>query len=316
MNIGLIDVDGHNGYPNYALMKISAYHKVYGDNVEWANPLFGCYDKVCASKVFTFTPDFTDVYDCTIERGGTGYDLRKDLPTEIDRLQPDYSIYPQIDNKTAYGFITRGCPNKCSFCVVPKKEGRIRPYMDIDEITQGGRRPKVHLMDNNSLACDFGIEQLVKIVDKGYRVDYNQAIDSRLITPEVADLLARVHWLEPIKFGCDSPKQIETCERAMSLIDSCCEKIGRKPRNYLLFTIIMGDVHECYERISHFKAFSRVRVHAQPMREFNNPRQFIPQWQKDMARWADRKEFWRSCDFKDFEPRKGFKCKQYFDNQQ
>lgn len=316
MNIGLIDVDGHNGYPNYALMKISAYHKAQGDSVEWANPLFGRYDKVYASKVFTFTPDFTDVYDCPIERGGTGYDLHKELPQEIDRLQPDYSIYPQIDDKTAYGFLTRGCPNKCSFCVVPKKEGVIRPYMDIDEIAMGGGRNKIHLMDNNSLACDYGIEQLVKIVDKGYKIDYNQAIDSRLITPEIAELLAKTHWLEPIKFGCDSPKQIETCERAMALIDSYCEKIGRKPRNYLLFTIIMGDINECYERISHFKQFKRVRVHAQPMREFNNPRQIIPQWQKDMARWADRKELWRACDFKDFEPRKGFKCKQYFDNQQ
>lgn len=204
-NIGLIAVDSHL-YPNLPLGKIAAYHKSLGDSVEWANPMFGNYDKVFMSKIFTFTPDCMDAYDCPVERGGTGYDLHKDLPPEIDRLQPDYSIFPFVDDKTAYGFLTRGCPNKCSFCVVPKKEGGIRPYMDIDEITQGGRRPKVHLMDNNSLACDYGIEQLVKIVDKGYRVDYNQAIDSRLITPDVAELLAQVHWLEPIKFGCDSPK--------------------------------------------------------------------------------------------------------------
>lgn len=314
MNIGLIDVDGHNGYPNLALMKISAFHKAQGDNVEWANPLFGDYDRVYKSKVFTFTPDNNDIYDCEIIRRGTGYDLRKELPTEIDRLQPDYSIYPQIDDKTAYGFATRGCPNKCSFCIVPRKEGAIRPYMDIDEIAQGGHRPKVHLMDNNSLACDYGIEQLKKIVDRGYRIDYKQAIDSRLITPDIADLLARVHWLEPIKFGCDSPRQIQTCERVMALIDRCCEKIGRKPRNYLLFTIIMGDINECYERITYWRKFPRVRVHAQPMREFNNPQQVIPQWQRDMARWADRKEFYRSIDFKDFMPRKGFKCEQYFFN--
>lgn len=310
-NIGLVAVDSHH-YPNLPLGKIAAYHKSIGDTVEWANPMFGNYDKVFMSKIFTFTPDCMDIYGCPVERGGSGYDLHKDLPSEIDRLQPDYSLFPFVDDKTAYGFLTRGCPNKCSFCVVLRKEGGIRPYMDIDEITQGGRRPKVHLMDNNSLACDYGIEQLVKIIDKGYRVDYNQAIDSRLITPEVAELLAQAHWLEPIKFGCDSPKQIETSERAMSLIDGCCEKIGRKPRNYLLFTIIMGDINECYERISHFRQYPRVRVHAQPMREFNNPRQTIPQWQKDMARWADRKELYRTCDFKEFQPRKNFFCREYF----
>lgn len=307
MNIGLIDVDGHN-FPNLALGKIAAYHRSIGDSVEWANPLFGNYDRVYKSKVFTFTPDCMDIYNCEVVKGGTDYDYTTKLPDYIDRLQLDYSIYPNIDSKTAYGFLTRGCPNKCSFCVVPRKEGMIRPYMDIEEITQGGRRNKVHLMDNNSLACDYGIEQLKKIVDKGYRVDYNQAIDSRLITPEVAQLLAKVHWLEPIKFGCDSAKQIGTCERAMALIDSYCET----PRSYMLFTIIMGDINECYDRISHFRQYPRVRVHAQPMREFDNPRQIIPQWQRDMARWADRKELYTTCDFKDFQPRKGFTCSEYF----
>ena len=56
MNIGLIDVDGHN-FPNFALMRASAYYKTKGDQVEWATP-FNRYDKVMASKVFTFTPDF------------------------------------------------------------------------------------------------------------------------------------------------------------------------------------------------------------------------------------------------------------------
>lgn len=188
--------------------------------------------------------------------------------------------------------------------VVPRKEGGIKSYMDVDEISMDGRRPKLILMDNNALASDFGIAQLEKIVSRGYRVDYNQAIDSRLITPDIAQLLAKVRWLAPIKFGCDSPKQIETCERAMTLIDS----YAKTPRSYLLFTIIMGDMQECYERISHFKTFRRVRVHAQPMREFDNPHQIIPQWQKDMARWADRKELYRSIDFKEFQPRKGFTC--------
>ena len=57
MRIGLVDVDGHN-FPNIALMKLSAWHKRRGDTVEFADPAARRYDKVLASKVFTFTPDY------------------------------------------------------------------------------------------------------------------------------------------------------------------------------------------------------------------------------------------------------------------
>jgi len=307
MNIGLIDVDGHN-FPNLALMKLSAWHRAQGDSVEWADPMFGDYDRVYVSKVFTFTPDFTDCYNCGIVKGGTGYDLHKELPTEIDRLQPDYTIYPQIDDKTAYGFLTRGCPNRCKWCIVPVKEGKVRPYMDIDEITQGSRRTNVILMDNNILACDYGLEQIEKIIKRGYRVDFNQALDARLVTDEIAKMLANVRWLCPIRFGCDTPKQIAECEKVMKMIDSHCDT----PRSYLMYAMIGSDMLEAYERLSYFRDNKRVRVVAQPFRDFNNPKQVIPQWQRDMARWAMRREFWTTVDFKDFSPRKGFVCGEYF----
>jgi len=93
MKIGLIDVDGHN-YPNFALMKISAYHKGLGHTVEWAD-YFNEYDVVYMSKVFTFTPDYpTALRAKKIIRGGTGYDLKSKLPDEIENMKViDYSIY-------------------------------------------------------------------------------------------------------------------------------------------------------------------------------------------------------------------------------
>lgn len=137
MRIGLVSVDSK--IINYALAKISAYHKSKGDVVEWADPMFGEYDIVYQSKIFTFTPDDTNVYNTKeIERGGTGYSITSQLPPEIDRLQPDYSLYPEIDDKTAYGFLTRGCSNSCKWCVVPQKEGMVKPYMNVDEISMGG----------------------------------------------------------------------------------------------------------------------------------------------------------------------------------
>lgn len=310
--IGLIDVDGGK-FPNLALMKLSSYHKAHGDSVEWADPMFGNYDRVYASKIFTFTTDFTDIYNCEIVRGGTGYDLHAVLPSEIDRLQPDYSIYPQVDKRTAYGFLTRGCPNKCRWCIVPIKEGNVHPYMDIDEITLGGQRPNVVLMDNNILACDYGIEQLVKIADKGYRIDLNQGNSARLVTEDVAEIFARIRWIgSMIRFAADTPRQLAEVDAAMARIDKHREALGKKPANYLVYTMIDGDINECYDRLMYFRGNKRMRIVAQPFRDFNNHKQIIPQWQKDMAHWANRRELWSSCDFKDLSPRKGFTCRKYF----
>lgn len=83
MKIGLVDVDGHR-FPNLALMKISAWHKNYGDTVEWAGSLEH-YDVVYMAKVFTFTPDDIQSYQADeIVKGGTGYDLISKLPNEIE----------------------------------------------------------------------------------------------------------------------------------------------------------------------------------------------------------------------------------------
>lgn len=326
MKIGLVDVDGHAKkkkwgatiYPNLALAKIARYWRNRGGQISWASPMEH-YDIVYMSKVFNFSPDDTYIYDAdTIIKGGTGYDPLSQLPDEIDRLQPDYSIYPNIPKDTAYGFLTRGCPNKCRWCVVPKKEGAIRPYMDVDEIAIEGRR-KLVLMDNNILAAgDYCIQQLQKIIERGYRVDFNQALDARLVTDEIAQLLAKVKWLDNnrIRFGCDTHGQIAECERAMNRIN----RYGFTG-HYFLYTMLTSDFKECYERITYWwhrtqetRASHQGRYvypHAQPYRDPNNPHHIIPQWQKDMAGWVNKKAHFVAHSFEEFEPRKGFRCREY-----
>ena len=224
MNIGLIDVDGHakvkkwgaTVYPNLALCKIAAYHRAKGDHVEWAT-MFTHYDILYVARIFNFSEDDQFVYDADrVIRGGTGYDVTSKLPEEIDRTQPDYSIYPAVPSDVAYGFLTRGCPNRCHWCVVPRKEGDIRPYMDVDDIATPARR-KLVLMDNNILAAgDYCTEQLQKIILRGYSVDFNQALDARLVNEQNASLLAKIRWTENrIRFGCDTTAQIAECERAI-----------------------------------------------------------------------------------------------------
>ena len=311
MKIGLIDVDGHN-FPNLALMKLSAWHKSMGDTVEWYD-IFGEYDRVYMSKVFTHTADYGLAIPNAKEiiKGGTGYDLTSKLPTEAEKIVPDYSLYPYIDRKTAYGFLTRGCIRKCPWCIVPKKEGYVYPYQDVDELAVDGRTNLV-LMDNNILAAgDYGMEQLRKIRERGYRIDFNQAMDARLVTDEVAELLAGIKWLKYIRFGCDTAGQVKECERAIERIQG----YGYTGA-FFLYTILRGDINECYKRVSYWKQprfGGRVRPFGQPELDFSHVHQDIPQWQKDMAHWADKKTCYFGCDFKEFMPRKdGFVCNQYF----
>lgn len=162
MRIGLHDAEQeymkHKTFPNYALMKISAYHKARGDSVEWWSPMCH-YDRVYSSKVFDFTPENLYLPPDTI-RGGTGYDdipLNQQLPPEIDAAFPDYSIYPECDY--AIGYLTRGCPNHCPWCVVPEKEGGIKPYREWKQVVRPDTN-KLVLMDNNILASEYGISQL------------------------------------------------------------------------------------------------------------------------------------------------------------
>ena len=194
MRIALVDVDGHN-CPNLALMKLSAWHKAQGDAVEWYSPLFSKPDRIYASKVFTFTPDFTDYAagDPEPVRGGTGYDPAVRLPDEVERTLPDYSIYP--DWTSSLGFLTRGCIRNCPWCIVPEKEGALKVVGDIERIAAGRR--EVVLLDNNFLAApdDYIREQLTKAARMGIRLDFNQGLDARLMTAENARLLAACRWL-------------------------------------------------------------------------------------------------------------------------
>lgn len=217
MNVALVDVDGHN-FPNLALMKLSAWHKAQGDSVEWYDPLFSRPDKIYASKVFTFSSDFQDYAAGDPEpiRGGTGYDPNVKLPDEVEQMIPDYSLYP--DFPAALGFLTRGCIRNCPWCIVPKKEGSLREVDDIERVSAG--RQEVVLLDNNFLAADkeFVREQLEKAARLHLKLDFNQGLDARLVTPENARLMAACRWIRCIRFSCDTITMIEPIRRAVSLI--------------------------------------------------------------------------------------------------
>ena len=206
MNIGLVDVDGHN-FPNLALMKLSAWHKAKGDHVEWCFPLRQ-YDIVYQSKVFddTYSPDieWTPMAD-KIVKGGTGYGLDNVLPDEVEHMYPDYSIYPELTRDTAYGFLTRGCPRGCNFCIVGDKEGRkSRKVADLSEFWRG--QDKITLLDPNILACKDRMQLLDQLIESRAVVNFSQGLDIRLATNDVVDKLNRMR-IKRLHFAWDNPKE-------------------------------------------------------------------------------------------------------------
>ena len=260
MKVALIDVDGHN-FPNLALMKLSAWHKAQGDSIEWYDPLFSRPDKVYASKVFTFTPDFQDYAagDPEPVRGGTGYDPAVKLPDEVERIVPDYSLYP--DFSAALGFLTRGCIRSCAWCIVPQKEGCLREVDDIERIAAG--RKEIVLLDNNFLAADeeFVREQLEKAARLKIRIDFNQGLDSRLVTPENARWLASCRWVRYIRFSCDTVAMVEPIRHAVELV----RESGY--RREIFVYMLVTDIGDAETRL---KALVDLNVipFAQPYRDF------------------------------------------------
>ena len=303
MKIGLICDDGKN-FPNFALMKIAEYEKSCGNDVEFVN-FFNSYDKVYRSKVFTNkTPIQTIVNANLIIRGGTGYDYKIMLPESIENIEPDYSLYPQF--KHAIGFLTRGCIRSCDFCIVSKKEGYIREYRDIETVLQG--RESAVLMDNNVLGCDFGIKQIEKIIDLKIKVDFNQGLDARLIDYDMAKLLKQVKWIRQIRIACDSEEMIKQIERVVDLF----KIIGVSSKMFFVYCLITDNLEESYKRINILKRLG-VDVFAQPYIDFTK-KSYPKKWQNDLAYWVNKKMIFKSCDFKEFKPRKDFKCSKYFDN--
>ena len=293
LKIGLIDVDGHNGFPNLALMRISSFHKTQGDHVEWWNG-FQHYDRVYMSKVFTFSPDMNTVIDADeIIRGGTGYKDYGSLPGDIETIKPDYTIYPHFKN--AIGFLTRGCIRNCPWCIVPTKEGYIHPTATWREIKRPDSRC-IMFLDNNVLACSHGLQQIDEMGHEKVWVDFNQGLDARLITPGVAKLLSKLHWIRFVRLACDTSAMLPVIKQATAYLQE-----AGVPQWRLWAYALVQDVQEAEMRVIALREMG-ITPFAQPYRDFDGGEPTVEQ--RQFARWVNQKRLFKSCTFAEYDGRR------------
>ena len=191
---------GLSGYPHKRRVKVDAFD----------------FDRVYVSNIFEHNADRVEVVGCLhVEFGGIGSrNPEKRLPAEIESSPPYY--YP--DEKTSYGFITRGCIRGCWWCKVPKYEGKLKAYNAVEQIVRGIPGEKVKFLDNNILAYPGHCDVFRWLIEHNTRCEFNQGLDFRLVTDENLDLLARLNYMGEYIFAFDDPRYQKLLEKKVQQI--------------------------------------------------------------------------------------------------
>jgi len=301
MKILLIDADSK--IPNLALMKISAWHKQKGDEVFLKRGLEPNLPLDCIHPDYTYVScifpknikkiePFQKALSPNISIGGYGYSFDP-LRDEIEHIMPDYSLY---NCDFSIGFTSRGCIRNCPWCVVPVAEGRIRDHAPITEFLHPDHK-KLMLLDNNFLASPRWRQNLHEIAARGLKVCFNQGLDIRLVTHEVALCLSQInyrdqHFKRPrLYFAFDQPCMEKSVVNGIQLL-----KEAGIPPSHLMFYVLVGyntTLEEDLHRINLLKQ-EGVLPFVMPYNFRKDPPY------KDLARWVNGR-YYNFVDFKDYD---------------
>lgn len=313
--IGLIDVDGK--LPNLALMKISSFYKSLGESVEFAGNDLSKYERLYVSCLFSWNRShclklLESRPDAII--GGTGWDLETVLPREIECCKPDYDLYTEkivyarsckggiakketkekkarIIANMGLGFTTRGCVRNCGFCVVPKKEGRLRQVAEIRDLINP-RSNVITLYDNNLTADPYCIEKLNEIRDRGLIVDISQGVDVRKMDPEKAIALSEVKHLRSLHYAWDLMKDESAVLQGIETLSQYVKKW-----RHMCF-VLCGYNTTFEEDLYRIAKLDEIGVRPYVMK-FNNKRDDIRL--NHFARWVNGR-FHKVCSFSNYDP--------------
>jgi hypothetical protein len=275
MNISILTPDSK--IPNLAAMKISAWHKAQGDNVELNFPLSKA-DFTYASVLFDYTPDpYADLI------GGSKYPESK-LDPEIDNMKPDYSLYPNIDYSMGYTY--KACPRTCEHCIVPKQKNDDKHY-SIWEF-HDPRFKKICLLNNNTLADPYWRDTFEEIIDADLMVFDQNGYDARYITEEVADYFRRLRFQGYVHVAWDFMEHEE------EILQGICNLKKAGVKNIMCYVMIGDTTHEenLYRCLVLWQDYG-IDPFVMPLKK-SDP------YQNAFARWVNFKAIFKSVIWKEY----------------
>lgn len=273
MQVGLLNLEPQ--YINIALEKLRLYHQQQSNIVEEYTPLKqNNYDKIYCSSIF----DFTDKSSVPANAicGGTGFNLETRLPPDVDVMKPKLNI----------GFTTRGCIRNCGFCVVPKKEGAIHAVGDIYDFWDGQSKTLIVLDNNLTALPDRFFKVCDQIRKEKIKVDFNQGLDIRLLTEDMAAALASIRHVE-YHFAFDFPEHEPVIREKVDML----VRHGIKRST---FYVLVGYNTTLKQDLHRLRVLRELKQNAYVMR-FKRERAYIP-----IARWANNHSWFQAISFEDF----------------
>ena len=310
IKIGLLS---DSNSPSLPLMKISAYHKSKGHKVKLVDDLSEKFDLLYVSK--TFNLNLKKIKDLSklppadkIIFGGSGFAIEvvngreiyrkendKNLPPKIESIFPDYSLYGSLSKNTACGFLSRGCPNNCDFCIVSKKEGLCsRAVADLSNFWNG--QPEIKVLDPNLLACKAREKLLLQLAESNAKIEYTQGLDARFIDEGTANLICKGK-IKMVHFAFDLMKNEQQILKGLKIFSKHYKKDDRHKRVYILTNYNTSLEEDLYRvlKVQELGYSPYVMIYQKGTH---------PGFLTDLSRWANNMFLYKSMDFKDYIPRK------------
>ncbi len=314
-NILLVEPDYYSHYPPLGLLKLASFHRYRGDAVELVKgekkPLRRP-DKIYVTSLFTYAwravhraaryykkhfPEspislggiYASLLPDHAASSGADY-VHRGLMDEAEGFMPDYDLVPEWDGSIM--FASRGCIRRCGFCSVPKLEGLpsalkysvrhlIYPgHSKAENCCSKPHHTRVILWDNNILGNPNWRALFDELADIGLVTDFNQGLDARLVTDEVAKKIARIR-MEVIRVAYDYHGIGPYVQRAIQHLKDA----GISPRkitSYALFNY-QDDPEDFFERVRDLLNWGAVcyPMRFEPLTSIEKNRFVSPRWERE-----------------------------------